>query len=123
MLHALPPQTRDRHRPSADLLTVNALRSDGLVVLRLRGELDIATCHLLDHEVEGSVAGAPSDLVVDLSATEFIDSCGLRALLRASQKCTDCGWRLRLIGVGGQVRRLLEQSHTLELFPLVAGRL
>ncbi len=88
---------------------------DGAVVLRISGELDIA----VEDDAVSAVARAfatvppPSHLVLDLSAVEFMDSSGLRALLRMHNQH---GGQIRLGPVSDVVERLLELTGTVELF-------
>jgi len=88
---------------------------DGAVVLRISGDLDIA----VEDDAVRAVANAlateppPSVLVLDLSAVEFMDSSGLRALLRIHNLH---GSKIRLGPVSNVVERLLELTGTVELF-------
>jgi anti-anti-sigma factor len=88
---------------------------DGAMVLRIRGDLDIA----VEEDVVRTVAGVlsadsrPAGLVLDLSAVEFMDSSGLRALLRIHNRH---GAAVRLGPVSAPVERLLELTGTTDLF-------
>jgi anti-anti-sigma factor len=60
-----------------------------------------------------------SMVIVDLTTTDFCDSAGLRQLLRARERVTAGGARLRLaVARSGQVRRALELSGILPLLPV-----
>ena len=78
---------------------------DGGIQLTLVGELDLATLHLLEDELDRT---APSEkrLVLDLRALEFIDSSGLHALLRADRRLRDAGGELIIIRGPRAVDRL-----------------
>ena len=54
-------------------------------VLQVSGELDIATVALLRDAVGKALAEAPRTLVVDLTATRFLDSTGCRELVRTAK--------------------------------------
>jgi anti-anti-sigma factor len=88
---------------------------DGAAVLRIRGDLDIA----VEDDAVAAVSRAfatdppPALLVLDLSEVEFIDSSGLRALLRIHSAH---GPNVRLGPVSDVVERLLELTGTLDLF-------
>jgi anti-sigma B factor antagonist len=88
---------------------------DGARVLRISGDLDIA----VEDDVVGAVADAlateppPAYLVLDLSGVEFMDSSGLRALLRVHNRHGD---QVRLGPVSAVVERLLELTGTADLF-------
>jgi anti-sigma B factor antagonist len=66
------------------------------------GELETA----LEHEIGRSTG--PLDLVVDLTAVPYCDSCGMRVLLGASQRVAAGGGAFGLRGVHGQVARALK---------------
>src|SRR4051794_15844929 len=88
---------------------------DGTPVLRIRGDLDIA----VEDDAVAAVARAlaadppPPVLVLDLSEVGFMDSSGLRALLRMHNHH---GRQIRLGPVSAVVERLLQLTGTAELF-------
>ena len=55
--------------------------------LRLSGELDMATARRLEAAVASALDRDETELTVDLSDISFMDSTGLRALLRARRDC------------------------------------
>jgi len=68
-------------------------------VLRISGELDIATTpRLLQIALEDGEHDPPPRLVLDLDGVTFLGSCGLRALLACDEART-----LRLVGVSRAV--------------------
>ena len=85
------------------------------MVLRISGDLDIA----VEDDAVAAVARAlaadppPPVLVLDLSGVEFMDSSGLRALLRMHNQH---GRQIRLGPVSAVVERLLQLTGTAELF-------
>lgn len=75
-------------------------------VLKLHGELDLASSVVLEEELEKPPA---ADLmIVDLSNLDFIDSSGIGVLVKANQTAGDQGRRFALVRGGGQVGQLLE---------------
>jgi anti-sigma B factor antagonist len=56
---------------------------DGRVLVRLSGEVDLSNVEGLEAQIEDTVADA-RDVVIDLTAIEFIDSRGLRLLNRVA---------------------------------------
>jgi anti-sigma B factor antagonist len=63
------------------------LAQDGVgeVVVYLEGDLDMQAEERVVAEIEAALAGPQRDLVVDLSAVPFLDSSGVRALLRGRE--------------------------------------
>ena len=58
--------------------------------------------------------------LLDLSAVSFIDSAGLRVLLRAARAVDAYHWACFIVRVSGVVSRLVEVSGTTSRLPLVA---
>ena len=56
---------------------------DGRVVVRLSGEIDLSNVESLESQIERAI-GNVRDVVIDLTAIDFIDSAGLRLLKRIS---------------------------------------
>ena len=81
--------------------------SDGVVVLRLRGELDLATASELSEQL-GRAERDGSVVVVDLRGLEFMDSTGVALLANADRRARERGGRLVVVRGGRQVQRLLE---------------
>jgi anti-anti-sigma factor len=55
----------------------------GRFLVRLSGEVDLSNVEGLEAQIEDSIADA-QDVVIDLTAIEFIDSRGLRLLNRVA---------------------------------------
>ncbi|MEO5680827.1 MAG: STAS domain-containing protein [Acidimicrobiales bacterium] len=66
-------------------------RADDAVVLRLHGELDMATAELLDEAFAAVLDGGGPGVVVDLANLSFLDSTGIASLLGAGQRAKDHG--------------------------------
>jgi len=81
-------------------------RVNGAVVVRVDGEVDLATAPALWAALERALADG-DQLVLDLSAVTFIDSTGLSVLLRAYQVLGATG-TLKVRGPNVQARRLFE---------------
>jgi anti-anti-sigma factor len=93
----------------------------GRAVVRLSGELDMATAPKLAQAVAEAVQRAPC-VVLDLSALEFCDSTGLNALVDARHHSHNDGFTLLLRDPGPQVRRLLELTRLEGAFDVEDGQ-
>ncbi|GAC1435095.1 MAG: STAS domain-containing protein [Solirubrobacteraceae bacterium] len=78
-----------------------------MAVIRVAGELDVASAPRLEQEVAGAVAESPSAVVIDLARLDFMDSTGLRAILGAQELTGKSGQRFVLLRGPEQVERLL----------------
>jgi anti-anti-sigma factor len=97
-----------------------AERISGVLVVELRGELDIATVLRWTTLIEAAICELPEPhlLVLDLTTLEFLSAHGARGLLAAVESCRDRGIAgclivtpgtvadrvVRLTGLAGQVR-------------------
>jgi anti-anti-sigma factor len=72
-------------------------RTDSALSLSIAGELDMRTTDVLWQQLEESLASGISELTLDLTDLEFMDSTGLRLLIRLNDRSQDETWRLRLL--------------------------
>ena len=80
---------------------------DGRWILRLRGELDASQADWLADLLGMALDQRPRELVVDLSAVDFLDCGALAVLVAARQRLADRDGRLVLTGARPIVTRLL----------------
>ena len=78
----------------------------GWTVMRVRGELDLASAPHLRREVIGVLADG-AHLVLDLTDVDFLDSTGLGVVLGALR---------RVRSAGGDLRLVCTAPHLLEVF-------
>jgi anti-sigma B factor antagonist len=88
------------------LLTVRLTREAGVPVLHVRGELDMATIHRLEHRVEHVAEAYGPYLVLDLSGVPFCDAAGVGGLLRVARALRRVSGELRLAAVNPPVWRV-----------------
>ena len=84
-------------------------RTDGFVVIRLAGELDLYNASTVREALLACCAEAPERLIVDLSAVKFIDSTALGVLIEARSRLANRRTFL-LAAPGLETRRALEIS-------------
>lgn len=98
-----------------DMLQTRGVLRDGVALLHLAGELDMATAPLVDHAAARLMAQGPRQLDVDVAAVTFCDIAGLRALLRSRRAAHAHHAAFRLVGVHHRLRRLLTLLHAADL--------
>ena len=93
---------------SGDLLLVEVepIRV-GSVMVKLKGEVDISSAHLLGSQFSTLASNTYSSVVVDATEVTFMDSTGLHALVEGKRALHDNGTRIFLVP-SRQVRRVLE---------------
>jgi len=80
--------------------------ADGSTVVVLLGELDSAYQAAVTELLKSALAqGSP--VTVDLGLLTFLDSAGLRSLLRAAQDAAALGSRMIVTNATGMVRRVI----------------
>jgi anti-sigma B factor antagonist len=85
------------------------IRHDGeTAILRLQGDLDIATAPELAELCHSEHARGTKEVVIDLTDTTFLDSAGLRALIGAQRLFGGEGAKVRLSHPSDAVIRLLD---------------
>ena len=99
-------------------LDVSQQSVDGSLMLRLTGELDVASAHVL-HSYVSSLRPLSSPLGLDVSRVSFVDSSGVRALLAARRAAVeDTGRPVMLVGPTDMLRKLLTMSGLATAFVL-----
>jgi anti-anti-sigma factor len=86
------------------------------VRLRLHGEVDTNTAHLVEDAMFPALDPRCTRLVVDLADVSFMDSSGLRVLVVARNALGDRGAELVIAGVNDQLGRLFEISGLTSVF-------
>ena len=88
-------------------LTIKRTAGARSVTLQLQGDLDLATAPQLTEALD-SIPASYGRLVLDLSKLAFIDSTGVRALVRGKQELTEHGVKVDLFDVPRQAAKVLQ---------------
>ncbi|MBX6395709.1 MAG: anti-sigma F factor antagonist [Alicyclobacillaceae bacterium] len=100
-------------------LDVEAVHLSGVVVARLRGELDHHTSDVVRERVDALLEETGSvRLLWNLSELSFMDSSGLGVLLGRYRRISQRGGKMACCGLGAPVRKLLELSGVLQIVPV-----
>jgi len=84
-----------------------AQRSDGFEAV-LAGEVDMSTVGELEKRLKDALEDSPKMVVLDLRQVTFLDSSGLRLILRVNKHQEEMGGRMVLVRGGRRVERVLE---------------
>ena len=99
----------------ASAFVVNTLcRADASWLVSVEGELDTATAPTLGVTLDELAAKGPNVVALELSRVSFMDSSGLRVIVRATNALAERGGELSVEGVSATVRRTLEITGLLE---------
>ncbi|MCF8009700.1 MAG: anti-sigma factor antagonist [Clostridiales bacterium] len=86
------------------------------LVINLYGDIDMSVTENLRSTLEEKLDNEPvSNLLIDLSNVEFIDSSGLGVILGRYNRITRSGGKVILTGLKPQVRNVMELSGLLRI--------
>lgn len=103
-------------------LRLDAAALDGAAGLAVRGQVDMATAPELEERLDAAIRESAGAFVLDLSGVDFLDSTGLRTLLRARGLLGREDRALAVICPYGPVRRVFELSGLSTVFALYPSR-
>ena len=83
-------------------------RHGAVTVLKPEGPLLQEQAAAMGENTVKRIRGMLGRLVIDLSASPYIDSTGLEALLDLADEMDQCGQTLRLAGVSATIREVLD---------------
>ena len=111
----------EREQPSVDAHGIRppsvysmeaAEAPDGVALLELAGEFDLAAAPALRVGIAEAAGAGVRGVVLDMAEVTFVDSSALRELLRADTTLRADGVTLLLAGLRPPVNRLLELTRT-----------
>jgi anti-sigma B factor antagonist len=100
-------------------LTISVAENGTSRLVKLEGTCDLATAPDLRQALQPLVPPDVQEVVVDMTALEFIDSTGLGVILGSMRRLREGGGVLRIAGASGTVRRVLEITDLDKVIPLV----
>ena len=90
--------------------------------LRLQGRLDAVTVDRIEIKLNAAAVAPGHDLLVDLSAVDFLASLGIRMLITAARSLKAKGARMVLFGAQPLVHEVLEHVAIDQIIPVVADQ-
>lgn len=91
------------------LLTILRCDQSNVPVIAVKGEVDLLGYEILRSALQRALDESNS-VVVDLSATQFMDSTGLNVLISASRRAAEDGGHVKIRGADARLRKLFEIS-------------
>ena len=90
-------------------------RTDGVLTIRLGGEIDLANADQVEATIEEAIDSSVTEAVFDLGAVVYLDSAGVRVLFVLSDRLRIRQIAMRVVAPAGTpARRVLEVAG----FPL-----
>jgi anti-anti-sigma factor len=100
---------------------VRADVSNGVVRFAPAGELDMSTAPVLQEGLDRAIHDGIQAALLDLRGLTFMDVTGVHLLFEAHDRAQQNGEMFAIVGVGGEVRKVLELTDTMDLIDEVAG--
>ncbi len=102
-------------------LRLDTSERDGWAVLAVGGEVDVATAPRLREKLIELVNDGHHQIVVDLSAVEFLDSTGLGVLVGALKRVRTHDGDLALVCTESRVLKVFEITGLTKVFAMYAS--
>jgi anti-anti-sigma factor len=102
-----------------DYCNVSVQSNDGVAVVTVSGELDLASSKLLHEALDSLAIKGPELMILDLRELDFIDSTGISVLVKGHRAAERIGTRFAVAGCSPQVTRLLSLTGIRELLTIV----
>lgn len=97
------------------------LRKAGAIyVIDVTGEMDLYNAFKLKDLVRKMIDGKVTSYILNLEKVTYLDSSGIGSLLYVHSELKKRGLPLRIVGVTGSVRKVIELTKLMEYFPIVA---
>jgi anti-sigma B factor antagonist len=96
--------------------------ANGAAVIALSGELDLYTCPEFKQELLRVIDGGATLVVVDLTATTFIDSTALGVLIRGVDRLKSSDGQLIVACSDPSIVKVFEVTGLKRIFPVVGSR-
>jgi anti-sigma B factor antagonist len=94
-----------------EFVSIQIEPSDGSLLVRLRGEIDLSNADPVHRQLESAVEGWPR-VIIDLAEIEYLDSQGLRLVKQLCAKAGREGTKLELVAPPGHfARQVLEMTR------------
>ena len=98
------------------------LSGDDVVVARLSGEIDLSNAADVGDQLSAGVPNIALGLVVDLTATTYLDSSGVHLLFDLAERLTRRQQALRVVvPAGAPIRRVLRVVELDNTVPVLAS--
>ena len=95
---------------------------DDVIVARLTGEIDLSNASEVGETLSAAVPNTALGLVIDLTATSYLDSSGVHLLFDLAERLQRRQQRLRVVvPEGGPIRRVLRIVELDATVPVLAS--
>ncbi len=95
------------------------IRVDGkYLIVALSGELDVESSQKMKNDVRKKISSETSNIVIDLTNVNYVDSSGLGTLIALQKDARFNGGSLCIVGASQQIKRVMKMTNLDKLFQL-----
>lgn len=105
-----------------DLLTTEITVDGAWTLVRVTGQLDIATAPMLDQRLVEAQVDDAQRILIDLDGIEFVDALGLGVLLAAYRRAQLTGGEVAVVCGTPRIRTVLDQAGLTRILTIAADR-
>jgi anti-sigma B factor antagonist len=91
----------------------------GLPVIAVVGEIDVATAPQLREALHEVIAQGHATVVLDLLGVTFLDSTALGVLVGGLKRCRELGGELHVVVADARIKKIFEITGLVKVFPIV----
>jgi anti-sigma B factor antagonist len=99
-------------------LDLETTTTGSATVVSLRGEIDVYTAPRLRQTLIDLIGGGATDLVVDMSAVDFLDSTGLGVLVGGLKRVKAKDGMLKLVVSQEKILKIFDITGLTKVFPI-----
>ena len=101
-------------------MTITEHKQGSATVLQALGRLDASSAPEMDRYLTTLIDGGARQVVLDLSALEYVSSAGLRTFLAAAKRMKQAQGKLALACPAPQIRQILDMAGFATILPICA---
>jgi anti-anti-sigma factor len=102
-----------------DPITTSVVHRDGVAVLSVAGEIDVATAPSFEKAIDDVLADDPPAVIIDLSEVTFLASAGLQLLVATHERIGESA-AFAVVAEGPATSRPIQLTNLDKIFALYA---
>jgi anti-sigma B factor antagonist len=97
--------------------SVNVRQADGIALVTVTGRLTSFEAKAFREMVQGLVTEGHTNIVLNLSALDYLDSSGIGELVRNYMTVIKKGGAVKVVGLAPKVEEILKVTQLYQVFP------
>ena len=97
-------------------------KTNGIVMLGLKGKLDTTTAPQLQEKLLAAIAGGEKQFAIDCAQLEYISSAGLRVLLLVAKQLRSGNGKIALYALKAHVKEVFDLAGFSAALPLFGSQ-